>query len=292
MNRLLSCLLSLVAAPFIWAQSGILWHNPANGELSVWQPKNAVVESKSTLSWKCDTPSGCASSWRVIGAGRFDGDAAYDIAWYNTRTGEVSFWIQTAGTVTRKVTLDWKCPADCARDWQPVAVADFNLDGHADVLWHNATTGELSAWLLNGREAVLGKKALSWHCDLASGCARSWKVVGAADFDGNGQADLLWHNPADGQLSAWLLRQGEVTGKRSLDWKCDRASGCSTQWKPFGVGDSNRDGSPDVFWFNPGTGQVSAWLVDGFRILGKNDLDWKCTRESGCQRDWRLVAVI
>ena len=42
----------------------------------------------------------------------------------------------------------------------------------------------------------------------------SWKIRAVADFNGDGQSDLLWHNQANGYLYAWFLN-GTVTASGS-----------------------------------------------------------------------------
>jgi hypothetical protein len=94
-------------------------------------------------------------------------------------------------------------------------VGDFNGDGFADVLWFNASTGQLSYWLLNGRGNVLANPILPMTC--GSGCYPQWQVVGVGDFNGDGFADVLWFNANSRELSPWLLDgQGNVTANPAL----------------------------------------------------------------------------
>jgi hypothetical protein len=215
-------------------KADILWHNATTGELSAWwlAPDGTVIR-KHPLSWKCDTASGCARDWKVVGTGNLS------VLWHNATTGELSAWsLAPDGTVEGKQPLSWKCDtaSGCARDWKVVGMGDFNSDVTPDVLWYNATTGELSAWLLDSHGNVTGKQPLSWKCDAASGCARDWKVVGVGDFNSDGTPHVLWYNATTGELSAWLLdSHGNVTGKQPLSWKCDAASGCARDWKPVGI---------------------------------------------------------
>jgi hypothetical protein len=105
-------------------------------------------------------------------------------------------------------------------------VGDFNGDGHADVLWFNASTGQLSEWLLDGQGNVSATHSLSMTC--GSGCYPQWQVVGVGDFNGDGHADVLWFNASTGQLSEWLLDgQGNVSANPILSRTC--GSGCSLQ---------------------------------------------------------------
>jgi hypothetical protein len=50
-------------------------------------------------------------------------------------------------------------------------VGDFNDDGYAVVPWFNASTGQLSEWLLDGQGNVIATPVLSMTC--GSGCYSS-----------------------------------------------------------------------------------------------------------------------
>jgi FG-GAP repeat len=109
----------------------------------------------------------------------------------------------------------------------------------------------------------------------------------------NGFSDITWFNPSTGVVGSWLLNgSGRVLGTQDLSWKCTASSGCSSQWHPVGIGDMNGDGHQDVVWFNPSTGVVGTWLLNGSgRVLGTQDLSWKCTASSGCSSQWHPVGI-
>jgi hypothetical protein len=163
-----------------------------------------------------------------------------DVLWHNPFNGIVSAWLLNgSGSVLARKDLDWRCdtPSGCANDWKLVGTGDFNSDGRTDVLWHNPYNGIVSAWLLNGSGSVLARKDLDWRCDTPSGCANDWKLVGTGDFNSDGYTDVLWHNPYNGIVSAWLLNgNGSVLARKDLDWRCDTPSGCAHDWKLVGSG--------------------------------------------------------
>jgi hypothetical protein len=38
--------------------------------------------------------------------------------------------------------------------------------------------------------------------------AEEWHIAGAADFSGDGQADLVWENTTTGQRAIWQMKNG------------------------------------------------------------------------------------
>ena len=85
-------------------------------------------------------------------------------------------------------------------NWKIVGIGDFNSDGHPDILWQHQTTGSLSVWLMNGT-------SLASLATVTPGVVSdtNWKIVGVADFNGDGQPDILWQHQTTGSLSAWLM---------------------------------------------------------------------------------------
>jgi hypothetical protein len=222
----------------------VLWRH-SNGTLSAWllDPHGAVTRSLN-LSRTCD-PRTCAAG-NPVGLLDLDGDGLTDLLWHNPGTGAVTAWLlDNAGTVIGDRSLSWQCGQSdaCSSSWRIVGTMDANGDGKRDLLWHNATTGQLSAWLLD--KDVTGTQDLSWTCTRATGCADSWQVVGAGDFNGDVNADLLWFNRQTGESSVWLTNgHGRVTGSESLSIRCDGTpinaplttfSGCSQAWNPVGL---------------------------------------------------------
>jgi len=98
----------------------------------------------------------------------------------------------------------------------------------------------------------------------------SWRVIGAADFNGDGVDDLLWRN-VDGTMSNWLgSSSGNFTINDSNAW-----AHVPNDWQIVGTGDFNGDGRSDILWQND-SGVISNWLgtaKGGFVINDANALD-------------------
>jgi len=81
-----------------------------------------------------------------------------------------------------------------------------------------------------------------------------------ADFNGDGNSEVFWHNNATGQNTLWEMSGASVIAGVPLPQLAD------TNWKLGGVGDFNGDGKPDLIWRNISTGQVGVWLMNGTSV--------------------------
>lgn len=155
-------------------------------------------------------------------------------------------------------------------EWKVAGTADFNADGHSDILWQRSDGG-LMAWLMEDAQLV-EERPLS----PGSVADTDWRIACVGDLDRDGRADLIWQHQ-DGRLAVWemdgvtrrhgfLLTPGQIA---DLDWKI---SGC---------GDFNQDGWLDLIWRNQRDGRVSVWfmngstLVDGQVFATVDEMDWQ-----------------
>jgi hypothetical protein len=226
----------------------VLWDDIDSGRIRTSSFDNGGVMSlNAPYSWTCDTSSGCGWQWRAIGRSELSvpGSLAKQqgILWHNPSTGAVSIWDVSGSTVTGTRNVGWDCGAanGCSLNWRAMLTADMNHDGNTDILWYNASTGQLSSWLLDSSGRVSGTQNVAWTCNKSSGCADEWRLVGAADVNLDGNIDLSWHNATTGKVSNWLLDgRGSVVGTSELSQLCDSGTmvdggaSCANEWKAIG----------------------------------------------------------
>jgi Calx-beta domain-containing protein/VCBS repeat protein len=189
-------------------KADVLWRRQGNGLLGAWTMDGTMPVSFLPL----DPPQVTDSSWRVVGTGDFDGGGTTDILWWNRLSGQVVVWSMDGLRRTSSGLVD--TIADTT--WRPVVVADLNGDGRADIVWRREAstpdTGQLAVWFMNGATRTGAQfLAPSQVNDLG------WQIVAAADYDGDGQTDLLWRRTLDGTLLVWLMNGSTRATTRLLN---------------------------------------------------------------------------
>jgi hypothetical protein len=167
-----------------------------------------------------------------------------------------------------------------------VTVSGANLP--MGLTWFDPASGVVAVWLLNGSGTVTGYRFLNQRCGVANGCSASWFPVELDDVNGDGHTDVMWWSPSSGKLSSWLLNgAGTGLGYQTLNLRCGVANGCATGWEVLELADVNGDGHVDLMWWNPSSGQVSSWLLNGAgTVKGVQTLNQRCGASNGCYPPW------
>jgi glucose/arabinose dehydrogenase len=237
-------------------KADLLWSN-SNGDTSIWLMNGTTVSSTSDLGI-------VGNGWAIVGTGDFNGDGFGDILWRNTN-GDTSVWLMT-GNATQVQVLSATDLGSVPTGWSVAQTGDFNGDGKTDILWHNSN-GDTSIWLMTSNGTQM--QVLS-TTDLGV-VPTSWSIAGTGDFNGDGYADILWHN-SNGNTSIWLMTSN---GTQIQVLSTTGFGGVPTSWNIALTGDFNGDGKSDIFWRNS-NGDTSIWFmtVSGthVQVLSASDL--------------------
>jgi hypothetical protein len=218
----------------------LLWQNLSEGRVTDWYGAANGNFSDNSANFLRDVGPG----WQVAGTGDFNGDGRTDILWKNS-DGHVTDWLGTSSGFTDNVANAYRLVAS---GWQVAGIADFNGDGRDDILWRN-TDGRITEWLGASNGGFVDNDANVYRAvDL------QWQVVGTADFNGDGRADILWRS-SDGRVADWLgTASGGFTDNVANSLRTAGAS-----WQVAEIGDFNGDGRSDILWRNS-DGHVTDWL--------------------------------
>ena len=140
----------------------------------------------------------------------FNGDGKPDLVWQHDTAGLVSVWYM--GDADGSLMLGWNSLASVPSGWRVVATGDFNEDGKPDLVWQHDTAGFVSVWYMSGAS---GNVMLGWN-PLPSVSVAGWRVVGAADFNGDGKPDLVWQHDTARMVSVWYM--GGAEGNVMFGW--------------------------------------------------------------------------
>jgi hypothetical protein len=201
---------------------------------------------------------------------------------------------------------------------------DFNADGHADFLWQNKSTGEITTWdTLGVKQFTVVMPNTFTH----SGIDLDSTITGQLDFNGDGGSDLLVRH-ANGAFSIWtstgagfnvdaysndtvdpywhIAAIGDFDGNGRDDLIFRNADGGMTEWQSTGTGfaenvyihnnaapgqvlvgamDMNGDGRDDLVWRDPGTGAFSVWNATD------SGFDENSYVNTSVGTDWSLAAL-
>ncbi|MDW8217865.1 MAG: FG-GAP-like repeat-containing protein, partial [Acidobacteriota bacterium] len=193
---------------------------------------------------------GLADDLPVVGD--WDGDGVTTIGVFRRGT----FFLRntnTAGFADLAVAFGQSGDLPLAGRWKTPPVippGDFQT-GNSTIVWRNRVTGQSAIWKMNGVSFVE-----SVFLPTVDDC---WVIGGVADFNGDGNTDILWRNQdVTGFDAVWTF--SGTTPTASLPITPEQTD---LNWTISCTGDVNRDGQTDIIRRNTATGAAEVWLMNG-----------------------------
>jgi uncharacterized protein DUF4214 len=206
------------------------------------------------------------ANWNVVARGDFNGDGTTDLAWRRASDGLVEVQLIN-GLTGIGGGLIANNPFDAS--WNVVAAGDFLGNGRADLVWQRASDGLVEIQFLNGNTAVGGGVIAN------NPFGSTWQVVGAADYNADGRADLVYRRPSDGVTAIQLLNGTTIIG------------GSTTPAGTISQADLGPAASPD-------TGQAAQQDLNSIyqQVLGRDaDAGGLATYQDALASGWTLESV-
>jgi hypothetical protein len=171
---------------------GIMWFNASTGNVDEWQLSNGQWSPSSPGSLGSHpTNATDGASYQIAGVGDFFDNGRDGLLWTSVNsdgTVATDIWeLNSSGTWMQSVS-----PGNHPAGYQVVGVGDFTGTGTSDILWFNPTTGDVDEWLMNNG-AYAGHVDLGTHPPNSMDGA-SFQIAGVGDFNGAGNASVLWHS--------------------------------------------------------------------------------------------------
>lgn len=231
---------------------GILWYNSSTGDTDEWQ----IASTK----WAGSVDLGVhPGSYQISGVGDFNHGGIDDVLWTSASDNGVQtdIWeLNASGNWMASVQ-----PGAHPASSQVAGIGDWTGDGTDGVLWYNLGTGDVDEWQLsNGRWAA--------SVDLGTHPGNC-QIAGVGDMFGDGIDDILWTSVnGDGTVSTDIWKLGS-----NGQWIDSVQPGLHPAgYHVVGIGDFTGNGTSDILWQNPTTGDVDEWLIKNGQWAGSIDL--------------------
>ena len=244
------------------SSTDLVFRSTVNGAQNmVWLMNGVARASEGPI-----VPDAASASWKIRGVDDFDGDGINDLVFWNQATGQVEFWLMN-GTAREGDPVPLSGGPTLATNWDLAATADFNHDSLPDIVWRNATSQKIVIWTMNGTART---GAMIPVPDQA--VDGNWAVVGALDYNADGNTDFLWYNPNSGKIVFWFMDAAvhRITGQFA-----NPPNAGDNNWKvlaagDYGVGPGGAEWTQDVVWRNETSGRYVVWYMDsaGNRTAG------------------------
>ena len=226
------------------AQTDLLWQH-SDGRLAVWKMQRWVNLSGDPLGLgQLPDPS-----WQLVASSDFNSDGHPDHVFQHQADGRLAIWLMNRHAMVRGFPLSPDRVPDLS--WKVRGAGDFDGDSRPDLIWQNEVTGQISVWLMDGttrRDGQLLSPSVVADTD--------WRIVGVADFDRDGQSDLLWQHQSNGLIAVWYM-----SGLSMIDGVLVSSEVSDPNLKIRAVGDVDGDSRPDLVWQNQATGLLATWVM-------------------------------
>ena len=135
--------------------------------------------------------------------------------------------------------------------------------GTASVLWRSGSG--LATWNMNGA-SIFSSGTVTYQGQPLSPDA-SWSVVGTADFNADGEADVLWHQ-SGGPLALWQMNGATVKTSSYVTYNGSTIAP-DASWTVAGVADFTANSEADILW-RQSSGALAMWSMDGSTVMSSS----------------------
>lgn len=219
----------------------LMAHN-GSGTVVTWNMNNVT-----RLANKTEKSTAPGSGWNILARIDYDDDGYDDLFLQNPTTGQLRIWHMKGAALATNTLLPYTLPTSTG--YYFAAMGDMDGDGNVDIVWQHATANVLAYWYMDGNT-----RTSAVTINNAPSRSSGFYVKGINDFDGDGNADLLWHH-TNGAIALWYMNNTTTLRTAMITESLAASSG----WAIYGTGDFDDDGAADILWYHPASGSTCVW---------------------------------
>ena len=223
--------------------------NPANAKPMLLRSGNGQMLAGSLVNnrFQFTAQNDPGVNFRVVALADLDGNGTADLVFQNLtqgELGEVRLWRDRASaneSLLRSVK----------RVWEVQAIGDLDGDGFGDLVWrynvaNSQDTGVSYIWFTDGTSVTQVRKR--------GGAPLDWTLLGAADLNGDGAADMIYIDPTN-RVRALLATPARTCANLA-------AGTIPTGFRALKVADFTGGGRGDLLLRNAATGETRLMSLD------------------------------
>ena len=219
------------------------------------------------------SPAG--SDWQIAGTGDFDKDGNADILWRQFSTGHVWTWHMNGMQVQAINPYVHVSTSPSGDDWRIGGTGDFDKNGNTDILWRQASTGQVWIWRMDGTRLQTTNPYVQIGTSPAG---NDWQIGGTGDFDSDRNIDILWRQASTGEV--WIWRMNGTQLQTTNPYVQIGTSPAGNDWQISSTGAFDKDGNTDILWRRISSGEVWLWRMHGTQRHRRNrSSTWKLRRQ-------------
>ena len=86
---------------------------------------------------------------------------------------------------------------------------------NSTIYWHHDDTGETQIWFMNGHQLV-GRATVVGEDGQPAPILPPFRIVGVADMNADGRADIVWHHDLTGETQIWFMNEHQLVGRATV----------------------------------------------------------------------------
>jgi kumamolisin len=212
-----------------------------------------------SIAWSAnDTPTTTATSFSlpanypVLVCADFDGDGLLDVVQYDPVSGALLI-AKNNGSLS----FSTQYSTNVSPGWVLSGAADLDGTGHPQLIWRNAVSGRVAAWVFSATQAFQPVQF-----PVFASPSLAWSIRGIGKVDATPAQGLIWHNAQTGVVAFWKMNtSGSLLGTRLV--------AVGAPWQIAGNASfDGSGGSPGILWVNQQFGAIAVWRVNGSAVAG------------------------